>query len=45
MGTLINRSRAAIRNDLRAASWLEKLVANIVLMEQELNYELNIRSQ
>ena len=30
MGTLINRSRAAIRNDPWAASGLEKLVANIV---------------
>nr|WP_306801314.1 phage portal protein [Endozoicomonas sp. ONNA1] len=30
LGTLINRSRAAIRNDPWAASGLEKLVANIV---------------
>ncbi|OQX35374.1 MAG: phage portal protein [Oceanospirillales bacterium LUC14_002_19_P2] len=30
MGTLINRSRAAIRNDPWAASGLEKLVSNIV---------------
>ena len=36
LGALINRSRAAIRNDPWAASGLEKLVANIVIVGYQL---------